>query len=123
MERKMSLLSKVKVRGSQGSWLVSANIPGYGKIKLPTAHKRFLKGLHYNRADGLMVQVAPGKYSEWREALLKHKMVVLTDDEWTSDLEVKRKGYIAIYEVTGIKITPDDKEHSFDLAFRVANAA
>ena len=68
----MSKLPKAKFRGTQGSWLISANIPGHGDIKLPSAHKRFLMGMHYSRDDGLMVQVAPGKYKEWREALLKY---------------------------------------------------
>ena len=102
--------------------MISVNIPGQGTVKLPSAHKRFLTGTHYNRADGLMVQVAPGKYREWREALLKHKMVALTDDEWTSDREVKRSGYIAAYEVSNIEISPDEAVHSFDLKHRVVDA-
>jgi hypothetical protein len=119
----MNKLPRTKFRGRQGSWLISADIPGHGKIELPSAHKRFLDGMHYRRDDGLMVQVAPGKYKEWREALLKHKMVALTNDEWTSDLKVKRSGYIAAYEVSNIEISPDETVHSFDLTRRVVEAA
>jgi hypothetical protein len=87
----------------------------------PTADRahRFLKGLHYNRTDCPMVQVAPGKYYKWREALLTQKKIVLTDDEWVSDTEVRRLGYIAIFGVTDIEISPDDTAHSFKLSSRI----
>jgi hypothetical protein len=50
-------------------------------------------------------------------------MVALTNDEWTSDLKVKRSGYIAAYEVSNIEISPDETVHSFDLTRRVVEAA
>jgi hypothetical protein len=80
---------------------------------------RFHFGESPTRASRRGLRMAIG---EWRDALLRHKMVVLTDSDWT-DGKAKRTGYIAIFEVTGIKISPDDKEHSFDLTFREANAA
>ena len=116
--------AKIKVRGTQGSWLVDADIPGIGKVKLPTAHQEFIKGtdLQYRRTDALgqMVQTHPAKYRKWKDALLEHKMVVVTLDKWTADEgKVQRRGYVGIFEVSDIKISPDDAEHSFRIAGKV----
>jgi hypothetical protein len=76
-------LPEVKCRGQQGSWLVETELPGRGVLKLASAHNEFIRGvdLQYKRPDAstMMVPYA-GKYAAWQEALLAHKMVVVTKD-------------------------------------------
>ena len=67
-----------------------------------------------------MVQTHPEKYRKWRDALLEHKMVVVTRDKWSADeRKVQRLGYVAIFKVSDIKISPDGAEHSFHLVSKV----
>jgi hypothetical protein len=110
-------LPKVTPRGQQGNWLIAVNIPGYGELQLPCAHNRFIKGveLQYSREEDVeeMVKGYPTKYRKWREALLTHQMVVVTDDDYLPDKAVRRRGYLGVYKVTDIRISPDEFTHAF----------
>ena len=101
----MGLIRTVKVKGSQGSWLVTVKLKGETQMP-PTAHKEFLRGMLYVRKDGEMAK-REGKYKKWLDALLKTKMVVLTDDTWvgepgTEGSKVKRTHYIGVFAITDI---------------------
>jgi hypothetical protein len=111
-------------KGRQRDWLVDVTIDGRTE-RLPTAHKHFMRGLTYQRADAAWLALAKGQ--RWLDALRGKQRVVLTDDEVGArndpvrPVRIARKGYIAVFAVNEIAI--DDTGIRFRLMDRIAECA
>ena len=126
----MSNRKIAKCKGSQGNWLVDVTIDGR-TVSLPTAHALFVRvgldgRLFYDRpVFWTQSERRATQWKKFRAALLKHKRVVITEDDWSTDEngvgKAVRKGYIAIYEVTNI-IATNVHGLVFELTNRVAEA-
>jgi hypothetical protein len=111
-----------KIFGPQGSWLAKVTWDNGTTEMLPTAHKECLIGMHYRRRitnPAFTMSRAPGKLEAWKTALLTHHKIVLTESTGeVGETEVKRKGYIDIFDVENIELIGDGAEHDFDLCRR-----
>ena len=71
------------VNGRQGVWLADVIWDDGRKATLPTAHRRFFNSAtkRYEHNNTGMLKY-PGKLKAWKEAIVKHGAVVMTDDDW-----------------------------------------
>ena len=71
------------IKGRQGVWLVDVLWDDGRKATLPTAHHRFFDSAtkRYAHNNTGMLKY-PGKLKAWKEAIVKHGAVVMTDDDW-----------------------------------------
>ena len=102
-----------EIKSRQGVWLVDVIWDDGRKATLPTAHRRFFdsatKRYQHNNADMLKY---PGKLKAWKEAIVKHGAVVMTDDDWTGRTP-KRTGYSDVFAISDLRLNDDGSDHSF----------
>ena len=102
-----------EIKSRQGVWLVDVIWDGGRKATLPTAHRRFFdsatKRYQHSNADMLKY---PGKLKAWKEAIVKHGAVVMTDDDCTGRAS-KRDGYSDVFAITDLRLNDDGSDHSF----------
>ena len=78
---------------------------------LPCVHHRFYHhGTKRYAYDAVDMQKYPGKLKDWEEAIVKHKAVVVTDDDWTGNTP-ERTGYHAVFAIADLML--DGPGHSF----------
>lgn len=119
-----------KCKGRQGDWTVEVTIDG-NTVNLATAHALFIRAgidgrLFYDRpVFWVQSSQRSAKWQKFREALLRHKRVVVTEDDWSTDAQgishAVRTGYVAIYDVTNV-IANDIHGLVFELTNRVGEA-
>jgi len=119
-----------KCKGRQGDWTVEVTVDGRTQ-SLATAHALFIRAgldgrLFYDRpVFWVQSSQRSTKWQKFRAALLRHKRVVVTEDDWTTDDDgvshAVRTGYVAIYDVTNV-IANSIHGLVFELTNRVAEA-
>jgi hypothetical protein len=101
------------ITGRPSAWLVDVLWDDGRKATLPTAHHRFFdsatKRYAYNNTGMLKY---PAKLKAWKEAIVKHGAVVMTDDDWIGDAP-KRTGYSDVFAITDLQLEDDGSNHSF----------
>jgi hypothetical protein len=98
-----------EIKSKQGVWLVDVIWDDGRTATLPTAHRRFFDSATHNNAGMLKY---PGKLKAWKEAIVKHGAVVMSDDDWTGRTP-KRTGYTDVFAITDLQLEDDDSKHSF----------
>ena len=101
------------IKGRQGVWLVDVLWDDGRKATLPTAHNRFFNSAtkRYEHNNTGMLKY-PGKLKAWKEAIVKHGAVVMTDDDWTGRTP-KRNGYSDVFAITDLQLDDHGSIHSF----------
>ena len=105
-----------EIKGKLGSWLVDVHWDDGRKATLPTAHHRFFDSAtkRYAHNNTGMLKY-PGKLKAWKDAIVKHGAVVMTDDNWIGD-KPKRIGYSDVFAITDLQLDDHGSNHSFTVA-------
>lgn len=65
---------------------------------------------------------SPSKLKPWAEAIERTRKVVLTDSEWSGEIGKgavpKRTSYIAVFDISNLKLEGEGEQHSFTLDTR-----
>ena len=101
------------INGRQGVWLADVIWDDGRKATLPTAHRRFFNSAtkRYEHNNSGMLKY-PGKLKAWKDAIVKHGAVVMTDDDWTGRTP-KRNGYSDVFAITDLQLEDGGSNHSF----------
>jgi len=101
------------IKGKQGVWVVDVLWDDGRKATLPTAHHRFFDSAtkRYAHNNTGMLKY-PGKLKAWKEAIVKHGAVVMSDDDWIGG-HPKRTGYSDVFAITDLQLEDDGSNHSF----------
>jgi hypothetical protein len=102
-----------EIKSRQGVWLVDVIWDDGRKATLPTAHRRFFDSAtkRYQHNNTGMLKY-PSKLKAWKEAIVKHGAVVMTDDDWTGRAP-KGNGYSDVFAITDLRLNDDGSDHSF----------
>ena len=102
-----------EIKSRQGVWLVDVIWDDGRTATLPTAHRRFFDSAtkRYQHNNTGMLKY-PDKLKAWKEAIVKHGAVVMSDDDWTGRAP-KRTGYSDVFAITDLRLEDDGSKHSF----------
>ena len=101
------------ITGRPSAWLVDVLWDDGRKATLPTAHHRFFDSAtkRYAHSNTGMLK-NPAKLKAWKEAIVKHGAVVMTDDDWTGRTP-KRNGYSDVFAIADLQLDDHGSNHSF----------
>jgi hypothetical protein len=102
-----------KAVGHRGSWFAKVS----GK-KYPCIHNQWLNGMHYLDPG---IKLGRPRWDEYSAAIKNGLTVVLTQSRMSETGQLLRRGYVAIFAVSNVKITASGLE--FDLIERLSNLA
>ena len=102
-----------EIKAKQGNWLADVMWDDGRKATLPTAHRRFFNaGTKRYEHDNTGMLKNPRKLQAWKEAIVEHGAVVMTDDDWIGNTP-KRAGYYGVFAITDLKLETQGSNHSF----------